>query len=88
MKIEVLQAKGCEKCMRELESLRTAAQQADANVEWKELVISMALDSVLTCLLCRYAKHETIHRARTAVLGLRGVPAVLCVRWRTGNGVR
>ena len=44
MKIEVLHAKGCEKCMRDLEGLRTAAQQVDANVEWKELDIEHSLD--------------------------------------------
>ncbi len=44
MKVEVLHASGCAKCLRELDSLRAVARQADPAVEWKELDIFAALD--------------------------------------------
>lgn len=44
MKVEVLHASGCAKCIRELDGLRAAARQADPAVEWKELDIVAALD--------------------------------------------
>lgn len=44
MKVEVLHAIGCEKCLRELDSLRSAARQADPAVEWKEIDILAAID--------------------------------------------
>ena len=44
MKVEVLHATGCAKCLGQLPSLQTAARQADPNVEWKELDIVQALD--------------------------------------------
>lgn len=43
MKVEVLHATGCAKCLRELDSLRAAARQADPAVEWKEIDILAAL---------------------------------------------
>lgn len=44
MKVDVLHATGCAKCLRELDSLRAAARQADPAVEWNELDILAALD--------------------------------------------
>lgn len=44
MKVEVLHATGCVRCLRELGDLQAAARQADPNVEWKELDILQALD--------------------------------------------
>ena len=44
MKVEVLHAPGCAKCLGQLPSLEAAARQADPNVEWKELDIVQALD--------------------------------------------
>ena len=44
MKIEVLYATGCAKCLRELDGLRAAARQADPTVDWRELDILQALD--------------------------------------------
>ena len=44
MKVEVLHAPGCAKCLGQLPSLQAAARQADPNVEWKELDIVQALD--------------------------------------------
>lgn len=44
MKVEVLHATGCAKCLRDLDSLRAAARQADPDVEWKEIDILQALD--------------------------------------------
>ncbi|WP_221885715.1 glutaredoxin [Variovorax sp. MHTC-1] len=44
MKVEVLHAIGCEKCLRELDSLRAAALQFDPTVEWTEIDILAALD--------------------------------------------
>jgi len=44
MKVEVLHASGCSKCLREIDGLRAAARQADPAVEWKELDILAALD--------------------------------------------
>jgi hypothetical protein len=44
MKVEVLHASGCSRCLRDLNSLRAAARQADPAVEWKELDILAAID--------------------------------------------
>ena len=44
MKIEVLHATGCAKCLRDLDGLRTAARLVDPDVEWKEIDIMQALD--------------------------------------------
>ncbi len=44
MKVEVLHAAGCAKCLGQLPVLQAAARQADPNVEWKELDIVQALD--------------------------------------------
>ncbi|GAC1355956.1 MAG: hypothetical protein NVSMB34_09670 [Variovorax sp.] len=44
MKVEVLRAAGCAKCLRELDRLRAAARQADPAVEWAELDILAAID--------------------------------------------
>lgn len=44
MKVEVLHATGCAKCLHDLDSLRAAARQADPDVEWKEIDILQALD--------------------------------------------
>ena len=44
MKVEVLQATGCAKCLRELGALRAAAGQADPAVDWIQLDILKALD--------------------------------------------
>ena len=44
MKVEVLHAPGCAKCLGQLPSLQAAARQADPNVEWKELDIVQAID--------------------------------------------
>lgn len=44
MKVEVLHAPGCAKCLDQLPSLQAAARQADPNIEWKELDIVQALD--------------------------------------------
>ena len=44
MKVEVLHAAGCAKCLGQLPSLEAAARQADPNVEWKDLDIVQALD--------------------------------------------
>lgn len=44
MKVEVLYAAGCARCLRDLDSLRAAARQADPDVEWKEIDILQALD--------------------------------------------
>ena len=44
MKVDVLHAPGCAKCLGELDALRAAARRADPAVEWKELDILQALD--------------------------------------------
>ena len=44
MKVEVLHASGCAKCLRQLEGLRVAAREADPTVEWAELDILKSLD--------------------------------------------
>ena len=44
MKVEVLQATGCAKCLRELDGLRAAARQTDPAVEWTELDMLQVLD--------------------------------------------
>ena len=44
MKVEVLHATGCARCLRDLDSLRAAARQADPDVDWKEIDILQALD--------------------------------------------
>jgi thioredoxin 1 len=44
MKIEVLHATGCAKCLRELDSLRALARRVDPAVEWQELDVLAALD--------------------------------------------
>ena len=44
MKVEVLYATGCARCLRQLDGLRAAARQSDPSVEWKELNILGALD--------------------------------------------
>ena len=44
MKVEILHATGCSKCLRELDGLRAAARQVDPAVEWKEIDILRALD--------------------------------------------
>lgn len=44
MKVDVLHAAGCAKCLGRLPSLKAAARQADPEVEWNELDIVQALD--------------------------------------------
>ena len=44
MKVEVLHTPGCPNCLRELDSLRTAALAVDPALEWHELDILQALD--------------------------------------------
>lgn len=44
MRVEVLHAAGCSKCLRELGGLRTAASEADPTVDWKELDIVQVID--------------------------------------------
>ena len=44
MKVEILHATGCAKCLRELDSLRAVARQVDPAVEWQEIDILQALD--------------------------------------------
>lgn len=44
MKIDVLRSADCAKCLREMPSLRAAAQAVDPGVEWRELDIIAAID--------------------------------------------
>ena len=44
MKVEVLHAPGCTRCLRELDGLRAAARQADPDLDWNEIDILQALD--------------------------------------------
>jgi thioredoxin 1 len=44
MRIDVLQAAGCAKCLRELSDLRAAARSVDPAVQWSELDILQAID--------------------------------------------
>lgn len=44
MRIDVLHAAGCAKCLRELSGLRAAAKRADPAVDWQELDILQVLD--------------------------------------------
>lgn len=44
MRIDVLRATGCAKCLRETPELRAAAEAVDPNVEWRELDIVQAID--------------------------------------------
>ena len=44
MKVEVLRAIGCAKCLGKLDGLRAVARRADPAVEWRELDILQALD--------------------------------------------
>ncbi|MBT2326211.1 hypothetical protein J7E62_28175 [Variovorax paradoxus] len=44
MKVEVLHATGCAKCLRELEGLRAAALRAEPALEWKETDILSNID--------------------------------------------
>ncbi len=44
MKVEVIHAAGCSKCLRELGSLRAAASATDPTLDWKELDILQTLD--------------------------------------------
>jgi thioredoxin 1 len=44
MKIDVLNARGCAKCTRELAVLRMAALAQDPTVEWREIDIVTAID--------------------------------------------
>ena len=44
MKVEVLHAPGCTRCLRELDGLRAAARQADPDLDWSEIDILQALD--------------------------------------------
>lgn len=44
MKVEVLYAPGCSKCLRELPMLRAAAASVVAELEWQEIDIAQAID--------------------------------------------
>ena len=44
MKVEVLRAIGCAKCLGKLDGLHAVARQTDPAVEWRELDILKALD--------------------------------------------
>jgi thioredoxin 1 len=44
MRIDVLQATGCAKCLPEISDLRAAAWAVDPGVEWRELDILQAID--------------------------------------------
>lgn len=44
MKVEILYAPGCSKCMRELPALRTAAALLVSDLDWQEIDITQAID--------------------------------------------
>ena len=44
MKVEVLYAPGCSKCLRELPTLRAAAASVVAELDWQEIDIAQAID--------------------------------------------
>jgi hypothetical protein len=44
VKVEVLHAGGCARCLRELPALEAAARSVDPSVEWRELDIVQAID--------------------------------------------
>lgn len=44
MKVEVLYAPGCSKCMRELPALRAAAASVVAELDWQEIDITQVID--------------------------------------------
>jgi len=44
MKVEVLHAGGCANCVTQLDKLRTAAQDVDPAVDWRELDILQAIN--------------------------------------------
>ena len=44
MKVELIYSPGCVKCLTEREPLREIAEQADANLDWRELNVLDELD--------------------------------------------
>lgn len=44
MKIELFYARGCDKCIANRESLKTAAERAVTNIDWRELDVLENMD--------------------------------------------